>query len=149
MAAGAQLVFEGVSELRLLVSCQSRFNPSDLEWDRWLKAAADLDRTGSDFRILVVTEGGHPTKAQVERLKAANKKNPKTAIVSPSLALRFMGGALTFVNPTIRCFAPAEMDGALEHLGISRLERATVLAAVERLRSALAAASESHESSAR
>lgn len=149
MVAGAQLVFEGMSEYRVLVSCQTRFNPSDLEWDRWLTAAAELDRACGDFRILVVTAGGHPTKNQVERLKAANRKNPKTAIVSPSLALRFMGGALTFVNPTIRCFAPAEMDRALDHLGMARPERAPVLAAVERLESKLAAEGEAHESSAR
>ena len=137
MASGIHLVFEALLELRVLVSCQTQFNPSDLEWDSWLNAAINLDRRAGQFRLLVVSDGGHPTKSQVERMKATNRKNPPTAIVSPSLALRFMGAALTFVNPTIRCFPPSDFEGAFDHIGLGGLERGPVLAAVARLQATL------------
>jgi len=130
---GADLVFETLVEARLLVSCQTKFNPSDAEWDRWLSAVRHLEYQVTTLRLLVVTAGGHPTKPQVERMRAANKKNPTTAIVSPSLALRFMGSALTFVNPTIRCFAPTSLDAAFDHLGLLPADREQARAAMQRL----------------
>lgn len=135
--AGVDLVFETVVEARLVVSCQTKFNPSDAEWDRWLSAVRHVEHRVHSLRLLVVTAGGHPTKPQVERMRAANKKNPPTAIVSDSLALRFLGSALTFVNPTIRCFAPANLDAAFEHLGLLPSERQQAHAAMQHLQSEL------------
>jgi len=137
--AGADLVFETLVEARLVVSCQTKFNPSDVEWERWLGAVHQLEHRVQVLRLLVVTDGGHPTKAQLERLRAANKKNPPTAIVSASLALRFMGSALTFVNPTIRCFAPTSLDAAFDHIGLLPAERQPARAAVQRLQRAIGA----------
>jgi hypothetical protein len=136
-STASDLVFETVADARLVVSCQTKFNPSDPEWDRWLMAVGNLEHQVPSLRLLVMTEGGHPTKQQLERLRAANKKNPPTAIVSSSLALRFMGAALTFVNPTIRCFPPAQLEKAFEHLGLAPLERQHARATVERLQRAL------------
>jgi len=128
-------VFEVLAEARLIVSCQTRFNPSDLEWDRWMTAASVLARQVGDFRLLVVTDGGHPTRAQLERLKQLkDQKEPATAIVSSSVALRFMGAALTFVNSTIRCFAPAQLDQAFEHIRLAPADRSLARASIERLR---------------
>lgn len=149
MASGVHLVFEALPEARVLVSCQTKFNPSDLEWDSWLNEAINLDRRVGEFRLVVVSDGGHPTKSQVERLKATNRKNPLTAIVSPSLALRFMGAALTFVNPTIRCFPPSEFESAFDHIRLGRSEREPVLAAVARLQATLGAQPAPDHSSAR
>ena len=126
----------------MIVSCQTRFNPSDLEWDRWMTAASVLARQVGDFRLLVVTDGGHPTRTQLERLKRLkDRKEPPTAIVSSSVALRFMGAALTFVNSTIRCFAPAQLDDAFEHIGLVPADRSLARASIERLRRELAALS--------
>ena len=128
-------MFEVLAEARLIVSCQTRFNPSDLEWDRWMTAASVLARQVGDFRLLVVTDGGHPTRAQLERLKQLkDQKEPATAIVSSSVALRFMGAALTFVNSTIRCFAPAQLDQAFEHIRLAPADRSLARASIERLR---------------
>lgn len=129
----AELVFEVVREARLVVSSQSKFNPSDDEWARWMAATSNLENEMREIRLLVVTEGGHPTKAQLDRLRAVNKKNPPTAIVSSSRALRFFASALTFINPTIRCFSPTELDGAFEHIGLSPADRARATEAIERL----------------
>ena len=128
-------MFEVLAEARLIVSCQTRFNPSDLEWDRWMTAASVLSRQVGDFRLLVVTDGGHPTRAQLERLKRLkDQKEPATAIVSSSVALRFMGAALTFVNSTIRCFAPAQLDDAFEHIRLAPADRNLARTSIERLR---------------
>lgn len=127
------LVFEANVEARLVVSCQSKFNPSDAEWDRWMMAVGNLEHQVQSLRLLVVTEGGHPTKQQLERLRAVNKKNPPTAIVSSSMALRFMGAALSFVNPTIRCFAPGQLEKAFDHLGLLPMDRQQARLAMERL----------------
>ena len=127
----------------MIVSCQTRFNPSDLEWDRWMTAASVLARQVGDFRLLVVTDGGHPTRAQLERLKRLkDRKEPPTAIVSASVALRFMGAALTFVNSTIRCFAPTQLDDAFEHIRLAPADRSLARASVERLRREMLALSE-------
>jgi hypothetical protein len=136
---GADLVFETLVEARLVVSCQTKWNPSDAEWDRWLSAVRHLEHQVSALRLLVVTAGGHPTKPQIERLRAVNKKNPPTAIVSSSLALRFMGSALTFVNPTIRCFPPSSFDAAFDHLGLLPAERQQAQAAIQQLQNKLGA----------
>lgn len=129
-----------LAEARLIVSCQTRFNPSDEEWDRWMTAASVLARQVGDFRLLVVTDGGHPTRAQLERLKRLkDRKEPPTAIVSSSVALRFMGAALTFVNSTIRCFAPAQLEDAFEHIALVPADRRLASASIERLRRELPA----------
>jgi hypothetical protein len=133
-AGKSDLVFEVIREARLVVSCQTKFNPSDSEWDVWLSAASDVERQHGRLKLLVVTEGGHPTKAQLERLKAVNKSNPPTAIVSNSLALRFLGTALTFINPTIRCFSPAQLDEAFQHIGLLPDEQPLARASMQALK---------------
>lgn len=138
MATGTpNLVFEPYQEASVVISYQTKFHPSDAEWDAWLQASQNLkNRTGA-LRILVVTEGGHPTKPQIDRLKAVNDSNPLTAIVSSSSALRFFAAALTFVNPRIRCFAPSEMDRALQHIGVPLIYRDKVEALVTSLQGRL------------
>jgi len=132
-SAGADLVFEGMAEARLVVSAQTKFNPSDAEWDRWLMAVGNLEHQVQRVRLLVVTEGGHPTKQQLDRLRAVNKKNPPTAIVSRSLGLRVIGSALSFVNPTIRVFSPTHVEQAFDHLSLAPAERQLATSAMKRL----------------
>lgn len=138
-SGNTQLIFEVVRPARLVVSGQKESQPSDEEWDRWLGAVQRLDEEAAPIRLLVVTEGGRPTKAQLDRLRAANKSNPLTAIVSPSLALRCFGAALGFINPTIRCFAPTKLEKALEHLRLAPDEQPLAIASVRRVERLLAA----------
>lgn len=127
------LIFEVLEEACLVVSCQSRFNPSDKEWDEWLSATCALERRAGKVRVLAMTLGGHPTRHQVDKLRAANKSHPPTAILSPSLAVRFLCSALTFANRSLRTYSPAELDEALEYLGITGPERRDARAALARL----------------
>ncbi len=112
------MVFRVLPELRLIISHQNRAQPSDVEWERWFRAAEAMDRDTRGFRLLVFTEGGHPSRAQLDQIRVSNRGDPVTAIVSPSLALRVFGSALTFLNPSIRCFTPEQMSEACKHLGL-------------------------------
>jgi hypothetical protein len=131
---GRNLVYEVLADDRLIVSCQNTELPSDAEWDNRLRAATNLRHKVREFRVLVVTAGGHPTKAQIDRLRAENRDyNPPTAIISSSFAYRFMASALTFVNPTIRCYSTENSERAFEHLALTQVERGRANAALERL----------------
>ena len=141
------MVFETLEELRLLVSCEPASNPSDPEWDAWLAAARALHAKTHTFRLLVVSEGGHPNRRQIERLAAMKHQmerltgkggaEPLTSIVSSSAAQRFVTSAMTFLNPAIRCFSPEHRGKAYAHLGLTPVEAKLAQAAVERLRGIL------------
>lgn len=128
------LAHEALADLRLLISCQNANFPSDAEWDNWLSTARNLHHQVGAFRLLVVTPGGHPTKAQLERLRATNRDtNPTTAIISSSRAYRFMASALTFINPSLRCFSTIETEKAFDYLALTQGERERVSEVIERL----------------
>lgn len=134
MATGKpNLVFETLVDERLMVSCQTRFNPSDVEWEKWIRAAALLEQRVGIMRLLVVSAGGHPTRAQLDRLRAQNKSNPLTSVISSSSALRFLASVFTFINPAIRCFSPSELENALLHIGLSGVSQEHARGALERL----------------
>ncbi len=138
------LTFEVLQDLALVVSYQPAANPSDVEWDRYISAADALVETTGEIRLLAVTEGGHPTRSQVQRFNAEKGESeanggygarpPRVAIVSSSAALRFVASVMSFANPRIRCFSPAELDAAYRYLGLEPDSQARVAAAVERLR---------------
>ena len=136
----SNLVFEALSSLRLLVSYQTTYSPSDPEWDAWidaaqaLHAAYALPANGNAIRLLVASEGGHPNGSQIERLRARKRSNPLTSIVSPSVTLRFVASAMTFLNPAIRCFTPTQLDRAYAHLGLTPVDGRFADAALSRLR---------------
>lgn len=131
------LVHETISGLSLVISCQGKDFPTDREWDAWLAAVERLQYQVKEVRLLALTDGGHPTKNQMERLRVKNRTNPLTALVSPSYAYRFMASALSFINPAIRCFSPADIQEAFEHIGLARDERERVLQTIERLQGQL------------
>ena len=132
-AGSCNLVFEVLADLRHVISCQNKEFPTDIEWDGWLVAVASLQHKVESLRLLVFTDGGHPTKVQLERLREKNRTNPRTAIISPSRGYRFMASALTFVNPTIRCFSPANCDEAFDHVRLAGGDRELANLTVERL----------------
>ena len=137
-SGGRNLVYEVLPQARLIISCQNKHFPTDTEWDSWISAGKDLELQTQDFRLLVVSEGGHPTKPQLDRLRAVNRSNPPTAIISASMAYRFMAAALTFINPKVRCYSPAEREKAFEHIGLSRADGERANAVIGNLRQQLA-----------
>lgn len=148
--SSVNLVFETLEGLRLLVSYQNAQPPTDVEWDAWLAATDALWEKGSQFRMLVVSEGGHPSKAQIarvettkrqqERIGGKERSEPVTAILSSSVAMRFVVSGVTLFNPRIRCYPLAARNAAYMHLSLSAAEASAAEAAIERLRMRLRAA---------
>ncbi len=142
------LVFETVESLRLVVSCQSARAPTDAEWDAWLAAVKKLHGTAREFRLLVLTDGGRPTRAQQRRLEETKRatdramgtpqSEPRTAVVSAAAGERFVVSVLVFMNPAIRCFSPARLDETYAHIGLTGPEHPIAAAAIARLRAQLA-----------
>jgi hypothetical protein len=131
------LVFEFVPQIHTLISCQNRGNPSDPEWDEWVACAQkSFLTTPKPHRVLVMTEGGHPSKAQQDRL-VATLGGRQTAVVSNAPTLRFVVSALSFANPHIKCFVPSQMHSALSHLGIDDASVPLVDEVIGRLRQQL------------
>lgn len=139
MESTRTLVFEVVSGLHVLVSYQETVNPTDGEWDAYVAAVSAAMLSPRPHRALVVTNGGHPSAAQQGRLRTALAgRRATTAVVSGAPVLRFLVSAFTFVNPDIKCFAPAQMRQAFEYVGLRPEEHAIVEATLQRLRQALA-----------
>lgn len=129
----ANMVFEAVG--RTLVIVHNRDFPSDAEWDGYLGSLGAQLAQGDERRSLVVTEGGAPSTHQRARMAAVvGASVATTAVVSSSRAVRATVGALNLSNSAIRAFAPDDLDGALEHLGLSENERQQILAILPSLR---------------
>lgn len=129
-----KLVFEIVADLRLAVMCQGTENPTDAEWDAYLDALGPLLALAEGYRVLVVTEGGHPLRNQHGRLRErmAGAK-PLVAVLTAAAGVRFVASVLALVNSNLRCYAPDQRDAALASLGLRENEVVVVDALVKRL----------------
>lgn len=138
----SQLVLEPHHSIGLLVACQSSEAPSDVEWDELIAAAIQMRRSRGQFRLLVHTDGGHPNRFQVERLKRSGAVDchPSTAVISPHGIVRFVISAMTFMNPRIKSFTPDELSAAYQHLELAAADTPAVEHTVERLKRSLGAA---------
>jgi hypothetical protein len=138
------LVFETLEQVRLLVIYQTAKSPTDAEWDAWLHAAAALQTKIGEFRLLVFSEGGHPSRKQIARVELVKRRmertggkkrsEPNTAVVSPSVPMRFVVSAMNLFNPKIRCYSPLDLQDAYEHLGLTPAESSVAEAALGQLR---------------
>lgn len=109
-----------------------------------MRAAHELWKVADEGRFLIVSLGGHPSNKQLARLEAFKNRleraggrkrcEPITAVISTSVAMRFVVAGITLFNPRIRCFSPSAVRDAYRHLGFTADERAVAALAVERLR---------------
>ncbi|HEY4014467.1 MAG TPA: hypothetical protein VGM06_14095 [Polyangiaceae bacterium] len=131
------LVYEWVSDLELLVSCQGVESPTDAEWDGYLACVAVMRKTEAG-RSLVMTRGGRPSREQQARLMVVTDGVPaRVAVISPAGALRFIVSILALVNPHIESFHPSQQAAAFEHIGLSPEHHDRVHRVVERLQKKL------------
>ena len=108
---------------------------SDAGWDMHLEQVRSAANRQSDLKLLVINEGGRPSKAQQARLaEVVSGHEWAAAVVSSRIAVRFIVSSLSLVKPNLGCFTPDQMTDAFEHLGIEEHARASVLQAIERLR---------------
>jgi siroheme synthase (precorrin-2 oxidase/ferrochelatase) len=120
---------------RTLVSVQNANDPSDEEWNDFLKFVA-ADPSG--LRLLVITDGGAPNSAQRARLQATLKGAlPLVAAVSDNMRIRFVAATIALFHSTHGCFTKKEVDKAYDHLKLSMQERRTIEAAIRELKGML------------
>ena len=122
------------------VVVHSQLPPSDGEWDDYLRAtSAQLPSVSG---VLIITDGGGPNSAQRRALKAYFVKvrfGALFAVVTPSMMARGIVLAISLFNPHIRAFRPEDTEVALTFLRVPVVERAALLATVQRLRDSLTA----------
>ncbi|HEV8549037.1 MAG TPA: hypothetical protein VGQ57_08415 [Polyangiaceae bacterium] len=127
--------FEVVRDLELLVSYQGPRNPSDEEWDGYLEVLGRLHQVPNNYRYFTISEGGHPSGAQQARVKAlVNGRTPAVAIVSSSIAMRFVGSVLALINRKVQCFRPDQLRLAYAHLAVPDSDVPRLEMVVARLR---------------
>ncbi len=111
--------------------------PSDAEWDEVLSHFRTVMKTGTG-RALVYTEGAAPNTAQRAKLNALfGSAHPRIAVLTPSPLARAAGTAIRWFNPEVRIFGPDEIERALDHLEVSRAERAALTETLAALRAEL------------
>jgi hypothetical protein len=132
---GRTFAFEALEDLELLVAYQGPKTPTDVEWDAYLQALERLHRVPNRYRYLTISQGGHPSSAQQARVKAVTHgRTPAVAVVSSSIAIRFVASFLALFNHRVQCFGPEQMDRAFEHIGIARPDQARVRACIAKLK---------------
>jgi hypothetical protein len=116
------------------VFVHSHESPDDDEWNRLLdvfRQLPDLKR----IRVLVFTYGGAPNARQRALLnEVLQNARPPVAVITPSAFARAAGTAISWFIPSIRTFAPEEVDRALDHLDASEADRRRLSEALVELR---------------
>jgi hypothetical protein len=125
------MVFELLSKERILISYQGPHATQE-QWDRYISLMQTISGA-SEMRFLVLVEGSPPSAANQLRIRALVKREWPVALVSSSIAMRFVVSAFSLVNRSIRFFSPEDLSGALVHIGCSRTEALAVHEALHRL----------------
>jgi hypothetical protein len=117
---------------RIHVAVHGRESPSDEEWETYLNDIGQWLRSVEG--IFSYTVGGGPSAKQrsfaVEFWKR-QPKQPPIAVVTPSILVVRMAGALRWFMPTqIQAFTPRNIQKAFDHLQLSAGERSAVEASV-------------------
>jgi hypothetical protein len=130
------MVFEALPAQRMVVVWAGKGELSPDEWDRCLASIRSLgDLKG--LRLWVWSEGARPSRAQqAELIELTRDADVRAALVSPSVAMRFVVSVFTLVYRDIRLFAPAQLEEAIVQLCESGEEAEVVRAAVERVKQA-------------
>jgi hypothetical protein len=127
------LVFEYLKDLNLMVLVQGTVPPTDQEWDAHIRAVMSAP-TDPPFRVLVVSRGAHPSRAQQQRLIAqVRNRKTKVAVVTSAIGVRFVVSILALMNPHMRSFQPEERGAALQYLGLTQEQAKQVSLLVDRL----------------
>jgi hypothetical protein len=125
--------FEG----RLSVMVHGPVNPTNLEWQRFLRDAVD-GRTGTHWRNLVVSYGGRPDGEQRKQLAEMLKgRAAPTAIMTGNAVVRAAVVAISFFNRKMKAFALDDFDGACSYLELTPDERRRARAFLAELTQAL------------
>jgi hypothetical protein len=101
-------------------------NPTQGDWDEYIRALhAEAKKTAdlTQWRTLVITDGGGPNAAQRKNIAdLLNGKPSPLAMLTTNSAMRMIIQALRWFNSGVRAYAPAEVDQALQFLGVPILK---------------------------
>jgi len=120
------IAYAAIKELRFVILSHGRRNPTDGEWASYVRGTRAVLTEGNS-RVLVMTEGGHPTREQQTVMNSSMPRSGvRVAVISPSVVARFVTSILVLTNPDIRCFSPEQRQQAYAHLGLMPAEVAQV-----------------------
>ncbi len=129
------LTFQPLGDPALLVCYHGTGSASEHEWEAFLEALGASLANRHAHGSLIVTEGGHPTRAQQGRLQEVTRgRVVPTAVISDSALVRFLSASMGLGTPGVKVFAPANFQQALRYLGVEGYARA-IRSAVQSLRS--------------
>jgi hypothetical protein len=101
--------------------------PTNEEWNGLMVLTEQAMRAHGSLKVLVLTDGGHPSAAQRAALiKAYGTGTIHTAILTPSMVVRTVTTALQWWNPEIVAFSPDDLPKAIEFLRLEPGMRGTI-----------------------
>jgi hypothetical protein len=119
-ASSTTLAYEFLKRERVLVSCSGSQIIADDDWRQYVRFIGELGHLGEQVRVLAWNPTHMPTRSQYDALRKATRDAPvKVSIIATGFAMSFVGAALKLVNKHARMFAPAELNAALLHLGLT------------------------------
>lgn len=108
---------------RVSVTVHGPLNPTNLEWQQFLRDAV-RSGTGTHWRNLVVSYGGRPDGEQRKQLgEMLRGRGAPTAILTASPVVRAAVSAISFFNRSLKAFAFNDLDGAAAYLELTADER--------------------------
>jgi hypothetical protein len=120
LAQHKNIAFAVHPEHGLVILLHGRNNPSEAEWKPYIRLLDSALLRGDMTRVLVITDGGHPTGSQQTAMNATLRSRvAHVAVISPSAVARFVTSILVMTHPGIRCFSPQQRHQAYVHLGLS------------------------------
>jgi hypothetical protein len=122
------------------VAHHNKDEPTDLDWSDVLAWTRDRCARPGVAKFLIVTDGGGPNaKQRSEFAKAVERRKTRTAIITGSAIARSILTAMQWFTPTIRGFAPGDIDAAFAYLEIAPADYERFVAVIGELRTELAA----------
>lgn len=96
--------------------------PASEDWDVFITERGEHP-TDITAPTLIYSAGGGPNSMQRGQLESLmNEKNAKhlrVAVVTPSRLVRGIGTAVSWFQPNLKVFAPADLEKAYEHLDMA------------------------------
>ena len=132
---GKTLAFEWIDDSRMLVSVSGDREFSTGDWKRYLGAIYAHENDNAGMRALVVAGKGKPDRTQQQDIMSLpNQDSRRVAIISESLALRFLVSVFVLVVPQVKLFPSRQIDDALLFLGLESREAEVARRSLDRLR---------------
>lgn len=131
MSVGRGLQWEVLNDPLILVTYYDG-EGQHTHWDAYLTMVKDIVAKG-DPRFLIYTLEPPPRSAIDSLLSVTRGGRWRTALVSPSLAVRFIASTFSLAVRNLRYFQVDALPAALEHLECIPQEKQAVYGALRRL----------------